>query len=115
MLGFTVSPVQPPTLSDMKAELGGVILADASEDDVVRIEGNWYFAPHSVAFAYLTESPTPYTCSWKGECQYYHLSAGGADVSDGAWAYPNLMVGAAERVRRDFSGWVAFGPKVSVS
>jgi len=99
----------------MKAELGGVTLADASEDDMVRIEGNWYFAPHSVAFDHLTESPTPYTCSWKGECQYYRLSAGGADVSDGAWAYPNLIAVAGERVRRDSSGSVEIGPMVSVS
>ena len=99
----------------MKAELNGVVLADASEDDVVKIEGNWYFAPHTVAFEHFTESPTAYTCSWKGACQYYSLSAGGADVADGAWAYPNLIDGAAQRVGRDFSGYVAFGPKVSVS
>jgi uncharacterized protein (DUF427 family) len=99
----------------MKAELNGVVLAEAGEDDVVRIEGNWYFAPHTVAFDYFSESPTAYTCSWKGACQYYSLRAGGADVADGAWAYPNLIAGAVERVGRDFSGYVAFGPKVSVS
>jgi uncharacterized protein (DUF427 family) len=115
VLVFTVSTVQPLTLATMKAELGGVTLADASDDDVVRIEGNWYFATHTVAFDHLTESPTAYTCSWKGACQYYHLSAGGSEVSDGAWAYPDLIAGAAERVGRDFSGWVAFGPKVAVS
>ena len=99
----------------MKAELDGVTLADASEDDVVRIEGNWYFAPHTVSFDHFTESPTAYTCSWKGGCQYYHLNAGGTEVSDGAWAYPHLIAGAPERVGRDFSGWVAFSPNVSVS
>jgi uncharacterized protein (DUF427 family) len=115
VLGFTVSSVQPPTLAHMKAELDGVTLANASDDDVVRIEGNWYFAPHTVAFDHFTKSPTAYTCSWKGACQYYHLRAGGSELSDGAWAYPHLVEGAVERVGRDFSGWVAFSPKVSVS
>ena len=115
MTVLTVHTVQLRTLGAMKAELNGVVLADANEDDVVKIEGNWYFAPHTVTFDYFTESPTAYTCSWKGACQYYSLHAGGAEVADGAWAYPNLIAGAVERVGRDFSGYVAFGPKVSVS
>lgn len=99
----------------MKAELNGTVIADATDDQVVSIEGNWYFAPDAVNFDYLTESPTPYTCPWKGACQYYTLNVDGQNYPDRAWAYPNLVAGAAERVGRDFSGYVAFSKEVSVS
>ncbi|MFV0407940.1 MAG: DUF427 domain-containing protein [Propioniciclava sp.] len=98
----------------MKALLDGEVLAEASADDVVSIEGNWYFPPASVTEGTLTASPTPYTCAWKGECQYYTVSVGERTVPDGAWAYPNLIPGAVERVGRDFAGFVTFGPNAEV-
>jgi uncharacterized protein (DUF427 family) len=96
----------------MQAVLGDRVIATAEDDDLVRIEGNWYFPPASVDWAGLEESPTPYTCPWKGVCQYYSLSGGPSDI---AWSYPEPYAGAAERVGQDFAGYVAFDPRVSVS
>ena len=53
----------------MKATIGDTVIAEADDDQIIRIEGNAYFPPSSVKDGVLVESPTPYTCPWKGECQ----------------------------------------------
>ncbi|WP_336644681.1 DUF427 domain-containing protein [Microbacterium sp. USHLN186] len=98
----------------MRAKLGDAVVAEAADDDIIRIEGNAYFPPDSIGAGVLSESPTPYTCPWKGECQYYDLSAGGETMKDGAWAYPHPYPSAFDRVGKDFSGYVAFSPGVRV-
>ena len=55
----------------MKAVLAGTVIAEADESDLARIEGNWYFPPASITEGALVESPTQYTCPWKGDAQYY--------------------------------------------
>ncbi|HQI65683.1 MAG TPA: DUF427 domain-containing protein, partial [Rhodoglobus sp.] len=55
----------------MKALLGDTVIAEAPQEDLIKIEGNWYFPPSSVNSELLVESATPYTCPWKGECQYF--------------------------------------------
>ena len=40
----------------MKAVLDGTVIAEAPKDDLVSIEGNWYFPPSSVAEGVLVES-----------------------------------------------------------
>ena len=99
----------------MKAVLAGTVIAEADEGDLVRIEGNWYFPPASVTPGVLVESPTPYTCPWKGVCQYYSVQAGGSLHTDLAWSYPDPYPSAFERVGTDFSGYVAFDPSVEIS
>ena len=46
----------------MKAVWNGAVIAEAAKDDLIYIEGNWYFPPAGVAFELLEKSPTPYTC-----------------------------------------------------
>jgi len=94
----------------MKALLNGDVIAEAPRDELISIEGNWYFPPASVRAGALVESPTPYTCPWKGECQYY--TVGG--LPDRAWSYPTPYPTAIERVGKDFSGYVAFWKEVDV-
>ncbi|WP_292725725.1 DUF427 domain-containing protein [Microbacterium sp. UBA837] len=98
----------------MKGVIDNVVIAEASRHDLLSIEGNWYFPPSSIVAGALVESPTPYTCPWKGVCQYYDIVADGVTHSDGAWAYPTPYPSAFERVGADFSGYVAFGKDVSV-
>jgi uncharacterized protein (DUF427 family) len=98
----------------MKAELDGSVLAEADEADLISIEGNWYFPPSSVTPGVLTESPTPYTCPWKGACQYFTVTVNGQSYPDRAWSYPTLNPGAVERVGKDFAGYVAFWKEVQV-
>jgi uncharacterized protein (DUF427 family) len=98
----------------MKAVLDGTVLAQAAEEELILIEGNKYFPPTSVRQGVLTESPTPYTCPWKGECQYYTVEVGDRELADRAWTYPTPYPTAIERVGKDFSGYVAFWKEVEV-
>lgn len=98
----------------MKAVLAGTVIAEADQSELVSIEGNWYFPPSAVTPGVLVESPTPYTCPWKGVCQYYSVQAGGELHADRAWAYPDPYPSAIDRVGTDFYGYVAFAPDVEV-
>jgi uncharacterized protein (DUF427 family) len=99
----------------MKARVGDVVIAEAADEDLVRIEGNWYFPPASIVAGALTESPTPYTCPWKGAAQYFNVVVDGEEKADLAWSYPEPYPSAFEKVGTDFSGYVAFAPGVVVS
>ncbi|MFZ4893428.1 DUF427 domain-containing protein [Plantibacter sp. Mn2098] len=98
----------------MRASLNGNVIAEAPDEDLIKIEGNWYFPPSSIVEGALAESPTPYTCPWKGVCQYFDVSVGGEVAKDHAWSYPNPYDGAAERVGKEFANYVAFDPRVTV-
>jgi uncharacterized protein (DUF427 family) len=98
----------------MRATIDGTVIAEATEDELVKIEGNWYFPPSAVTPGALTQSPTPYTCPWKGACQYFDVVTPAGINKDGAWSYPELKPSAVERVGRDFAGYVAFSPGVIV-
>ena len=98
----------------MKAVLGDVTVAEADRDDLISIEGNWYFPPSGVNWDLLQESPTPYTCPWKGECQYYSVRSGDELLADRAWSYPTPYESGIARVGKDFSGYVAFWKEVRV-
>lgn len=97
------------------ATLNGTVIADAPEEDVIHIEGNVYFPPSAVKSEYLVDSATPYTCPWKGECQYYSVKDGDTLLQDRAWSYPTPYPTAFDRVGKDFSGYVAFWKDVQVS
>jgi uncharacterized protein (DUF427 family) len=98
----------------MRATIGSTVIAEATQDDLVQIEGNWYFPPSAVTPGALTESPTAYTCPWKGAAQYFDVVTPEGTTKDGAWSYPELFPSAVERVGRDFAGYVAFSPGVTV-
>jgi uncharacterized protein (DUF427 family) len=97
------------------ATLNGTVIAEASEDEVIRIEGNVYFPPSAVYAEFLTTSPTPYTCPWKGECQYFTVTVDDQPFRDRAWSYPTPYAPGIARVGKDFSNYVAFWKEVQVS
>lgn len=97
------------------ATLNGTVIANADAADVIHIEGNVYFPPSSIAPGFLTTSPTPYTCPWKGECQYFTVSVDGQAYPDRAWSYPTPYESGIARVGKDFSNYVAFWKEVTVS
>jgi len=99
----------------MKATWNGRVIAEADKDDLIYIEQNWYFPPESVKQDFLRKSPTPYTCPWKGECQYFDVGDGETWSKDSAWSYPNPLPTAFDRVHKDFSNYVAFWRDVEVS
>jgi uncharacterized protein (DUF427 family) len=98
----------------MKAMLGDVVIAEAAKEDLISIEGNWYFPPDSVKNGFLVDSPTPYTCPWKGEAQYFGVKDGETVLQDRAWSYPNPYSTAFDRVGKDFGNYVAFWKDVTV-
>lgn len=98
----------------MKAVLGDTVIAEADESDLIKIEGNWYFPPASVREELLTKSPTPYTCPWKGETQYFTITVGDQVLADRAWSYPTPYPTSFERVGKDYSNYVAFWKEVQV-
>jgi uncharacterized protein (DUF427 family) len=98
----------------MKAVLNDVVIAESPKDELISIEGNWYFPPSSVKSEFLVESATPYTCPWKGDCQYFSVKAGDELLQDRAWSYPTPYPTAFDRVGKDFSNYVAFWKEVKV-
>ncbi|MGV8886034.1 MAG: DUF427 domain-containing protein [Microbacteriaceae bacterium] len=98
----------------MKAVLGDVVIAEAPTEDLIKIEGNWYFPPSSVKSEFLEKTATPYNCPWKGDCQYFAVKDGEKLLQDRAWSYPTPYATGVERVGKDFANYVAFWKEVSV-
>lgn len=99
----------------MKAIWNDQVIAQANREDLVYIEQNWYFPPSSVNQDFLRKSDTPYTCPWKGVCQYYDVGQDDTWSTDNAWAYPEPLPSAIDKVKKDFGGYVAFWRDVQVT
>lgn len=100
----------------MKAIWNKQVVAEASNDDLIRIEGNWYFPPQSLKKEYFKPSDQHTSCFWKGEASYYDDVAVDGDTNQGgAWYYPSPMGGSIERVKKDFTNYVAFWRGVEVA
>ncbi len=99
----------------MRAIWDGHTVAQADQEDLIYIEGNWYFPPTTVNQQFLRKSDTPYTCWWKGKCQYFDVGADNTWSKDNAWSYPHPMPSAISIVKKDFSGYIAFWRDVKVT
>jgi uncharacterized protein (DUF427 family) len=99
----------------MKAVWNDKVIAEADKADLIYIEQNWYFPADSVKPEFLRKSNTPYTCPWKGECQYFDVGEGENWSKDNAWTYPEPKPSAIDIVKKDFSNYVAFWRDVTVS
>lgn len=98
----------------MKATWNGTVIAEAPKQDLVRIEGNWYFPPSSLHRQFFRSSDHTTTCFWKGEANYYDVVVDGQTNQFGAWYYHQPKDGSIERVKRDFSDYVAFWNGIEV-
>lgn len=98
----------------MKAIWEDKVIAEAPREDLIYIEGNLYFPPSSVNQAFLKKSDTPYTCPWKGVCQYFNVGEGEKWSDDSAWSYPHPKGSAIKTVKKDFTDYVAFWRDVQV-
>lgn len=99
----------------MKAVWNDQVIAEADKDELIYIEGNWYFPLSSVKQEFLKKSNTPYTCPWKGVCQYFDVGKDDTWSKDVAWSYPEPKQSAIDTVKKDFSNYIAFWRSVSVS
>ncbi len=98
----------------MQAIWNDKVVAEAPKESLIYIEGYWYFPPDNVKQAFLQTSDTPYTCPWKGDCQYFDVGVDGTWSKDSAFSYPSPKLSAIQTVKQDFSGYVAFWRDVSV-
>lgn len=99
----------------MKALWNNEILAEAPQEYLIRIEGNWYFPPKYVNWEFFQESDHHTTCPWKGEASYYDVVVINEVNEFGAWYYPEPKPTAIERVGKDFSNYVAFWNGIEVT
>lgn len=98
----------------MKAIWNGAIIAEAPKEALIRIEGNWYFPPESLRHEYFHPSDHTTICHWKGEARYYDVVVDSTTNAFGAWYYPQPKPGSIERVKRDFTDYVAFWNGIEV-
>lgn len=99
----------------MKAVWNNQTIAEADKKDLIYIEGNWYFPPSSVKQKFLRKSDTPYTCPWRGVCQYFDVGNKDNWSKDNAWAFPDPLPGAIDRVKKDFTNYIAFWRDVQIT
>jgi uncharacterized protein (DUF427 family) len=99
----------------MKAVWNDQVVAEAPEDQLIKIEGNWYFPPEAVKQEFFTPTDQHTECFWKGTASYYDVEANGQKFENGAWYYPEPKEGSVERVKKDFAGYVAFYPQITVT
>ena len=98
----------------MKVIWKNTIIAEAPKEDLIRIEGNWYFPPDSLKREYFQETTHHTHCPWKGDASYYNVIVDGDTNEFGAWYYPTPKDGSIERVKKDFTDYVAFWNGVEV-
>lgn len=91
----------------MKAIWNNTIIAES--DDIIKLEGHYYFPEASVKKEYLKESMHRYVCPWKGNANYYHLSAANKKSENVAWQYRNPSEAA-----KQIKGRIAFDIPVTI-
>jgi uncharacterized protein (DUF427 family) len=91
------------------------VIAEADKDDLIYIERSWYFPPSAVKQEFLKKSDTPYTCPWRGVCQYFDVGTDKQWSKDNAWSFPTPKPSAIVTVKKDFSNYVAFWRDVEVT
>lgn len=99
----------------MQAVVNNRVIAEADQNDLISIEGNWYFPPSSIKDEFLKPSERHTVCPWKGEASYYHIDVDGDVIENGAWYYHNPKQGSAAKVGKNFADYVAFSPAIEVS
>ena len=98
----------------MKAIWNNKIIAEANKEDLIDIEGNWYFPPSSISKEFYIPTTERTTCFWKGEASYYNIVVDGETNEGAAWYYPAPKNGSIERVKKDFTNYVAFWRGIEV-
>ncbi len=92
----------------MKALWNKNVIAESPRERLIYIEGNWYFPEDTLHKEYFADSNTRTVCPWKGEASYYNLIVDNVQNDDAAWYYATPVPSAIERVKKDFTGYVAF-------
>jgi uncharacterized protein (DUF427 family) len=76
----------------------------AESDDLVNVEGNYYFPVDSLNKAFIKGSDTNTFCPWKGTASYYSLEVDGKANPDAVWYYPTPK-DAAKHITNRVAFW----------
>jgi len=77
-----------------------------SPEQIIRLEGNWYFDPSLVNPDIMRTTDRLYTCVNKGTCNWIDLEDGNLYIPDVAWVYPETYP-AYDHI----AGWYGFYPE----
>ena len=86
----------------------GALLADASGDQVQKVEGNWYIDREAVSKK-LEMSSHDYTCPYKGKCYYADYVDSPLRKIDVAWVYSSPKPGW-EHIKGKYGFYDGEGP-----
>jgi len=76
----------------------------AESDDLVNVEGNYYFPEESINKEYFSKSDTESSCPWKGIANYYSIEVDGKENKDAAWYYATPK-DAAKEIKNRVAFW----------
>lgn len=85
-----------PTPKRIRVELGGEVIADSRRALMLHEGGHqpmYYFPPEDVRSDVLVPTDRHTHCPKKGDASYYTVRAGGEEVENGAWYYPEPLDG----------------------
>lgn len=99
----------------MKAVWKNTIIAEAPRDELIHIEGNWYFPPNRINKTYFKPNDEHTTCAWKGEASYFDVVVDGERNKSAAWYYATPLPSSIGIVKRDYTDYVAFWRGVVVT
>jgi uncharacterized protein (DUF427 family) len=84
---------------------GAVIVRAEKDEQVIRLEGNFYLHPEVVDSSILAVTSRLYDCPKKGVCHWIDLKTDKGFVTDVAWVYPETKEGFEH-----IAGWIGFYP-----
>ena len=93
----------------MQASWNGVLIAEASADEVRIVENSVYFPLSAVRQDYLQPSTHPSVCGWKGVASYYDVVVDGKVNFNAALIYREPREAASQ-----IAGMLAFWKGVTV-
>ena len=77
----------------IKDKESGAVIADARDEQVLKAEGNWYFAPETVDQQRVRLTDHDYTCPYKGTCYYADVVDDERRAERVAWVYGEPLNG----------------------
>lgn len=79
---------------------GEQLAAGTEPDEVLELEGNWYFDPAGVNHAALEVTGRTYTSPYKGTCNWVDYVGEEGRINDVAWVYGRPLAGYEQIAER---------------
>lgn len=97
----------------MKAVWNNTVIAEAAEQDVIKLEDSWYFPPESIVRDYIKPNYQTANSNY-GMISYYDIKVGDSINSGAAWFFHEPSDTAIASVGKDFTDYVAFWRGVEI-